>query len=97
MGTVHITYRSLVSLNGSALASRQPRTAATITSSGTSQATSITALQGEAAIITATTAVFVAVGASPTAASGAGDLVPAGGIVTLAGLRALDKVAVIDA
>lgn len=98
MATVHITFRNIVDLGASAVASRSPRAAQTITSSGTSQASTITALSGEIAAITAVGGpVFVAIGGTPVAASGAGDLIPDGGHLELGGLITGDKIAVINA
>jgi len=97
MATVHVTFRNAVQMGGSSILSREPRAAESLTSSGTSDATTITAQQGEVASITASGgAVYVAVGASPTAVSGAGDLVPDGGRLDIGAMLNGDKIAVID-
>lgn len=79
MATVHVTFFG-ATVNGSAsFYAPSPRVAQTITSSGTSQASTITALTGEVGAVTASGGdVWVNVGESPTAASGSGYLVPAG-------------------
>lgn len=98
MAIAHITFRDAVDMGGSSIMSRTPSQAATITTSGTSQATSIAALGGEVGVITVSGgAVFVAVGAAPVAASGSGDLVPDGGAIFIGRLLPGDKVAVINA
>jgi hypothetical protein len=69
-----------------------------ITSSGTSQATTATAASTDVARITSSGgAIWVKVGATPTAAAGSDHLVPDGGALDLVNLQVGDKIAVIDA
>lgn len=97
MATVQITFRDPVQVGGTSILSREPRVVQTITSSGTSQASTITGKTGEIADITASgNSVWIRVGANPTAATGTGDLVPDGGRVQIGFLQDGDKVAVID-
>lgn len=91
---VHITFRNASHVGGSSILSRAPRAAETIANSGTSQATSITALQGEIAHIEADAAVHIAVGA--TAVSGEGDLVQAGGMIDIGPMNTGDTISVIN-
>lgn len=96
MAKVQVTFRNGFNVGGSTVHCK-PRVAETITSSGTSQATTITASVNEIAHITASGgAVFINYGAAPTAASGSGDLIPDGGSLQIGGLASGDKVAVID-
>lgn len=98
MATVKITFRAPTNIGGTSVYSRAPRASETITSSASSQATTITAEAGEIATITASGgAVHVIAGPSPTAATTTGDLVPDGGRLELGFLLAGDKIAVIDA
>lgn len=98
MATVHVTFRNAVQVGGSSILSREPRAVETLTSSGSSAATTITARQGEVASITASSNdVFIAVGAAPTAVASAGDLVPAGSRLDIGFMQDGDKIAVIDA
>lgn len=98
MATAHVTFNRTYDVGGQALAAYAPSAAQTITTSGTSQQTTITAGYLDVATITVTGgAVFIAVGTNPTAASGAGYLIPDGGRLELAGLPASAKVAVINA
>ena len=100
MAIVHITFRSAFDLGGSVIPNKSPRVSETITSSGTSQPTTITALQGEVLDLTSVGgAVFIAVGQAPVATdSGAGvDLIADGASRQYGPLAAGDKVAVIDA
>ena len=74
-----------------------PRDTAKITTSGTSQATTITSA-GEYARISAVGGVIrYAVGQTPTALAGSGDWVLDGGTVDIGPLAIGDKIAVIDA
>lgn len=91
---VHITFRNASHLGGSSILSRSPRAAETIANSGTSQATTITALQGEIAHIESTDAVHIAV--SATAVTGAGDFIQAGGSLDIGPLNAGDTISVIN-
>lgn len=98
MATVHITFRAPTQVGGTSILSRSPRVAETLTSSGTSGATTISAHQGEIADIVASGgAVYVAIGANPTAVVGEGDLVPNGGRIQIGFMNTTDKVATIDA
>lgn len=98
MATVKITFRAPTNVGGTSVYSRAPRASQTITSSASSQASTITALTGEIATITASGgAVHVIVGSSPTAATTTGDLVPDGATLELGFMLDADKVAIIDA
>lgn len=92
-----ITFRSPVDIGAASVLSRQPRVSAALTPGATSSATTITALSGEVATVTALVDLYVAVAAAPVAVVGAGDLVPAGTTLILGGMIAGDKVAVIAA
>lgn len=97
MATVHITFRSAVGLGGASVEG-PPRVAETLSSSGSSEETSITSQVGEVATITAVGgAAFVAYGANPEAGQGVGDLLPDGARIQIGGLPAGSKVAVVDA
>lgn len=98
MATVHVTFRTAHNLGSAAIYSKSPRAAQTITSSAVSQQTTITAEAGEIATIAVTGgAIFIAIGANPTAASGAGDLIPDGAQLQLGILSAGNKIAIINA
>lgn len=98
MATVKITFRAPTNIGGTSVYSRQPRASQTITSSASSQASTITALAGEIATITASGgAVHVIAGSAPTAATTTGDLVPDGGSIELGFMLTGDKIAIIDA
>lgn len=96
MATAHITMRNAVSL-GAASVYGPVRAAETIDSGATSEATTIASRINEVITVTAVEDVFVALGDDPTAASGAGDLITAGGTRDFSGYPAGTKVAVIDA
>jgi hypothetical protein len=84
MATIHVTMFSATANGSASFYAASPRVAETITSSGSSQATTITALTGETASIVASGgAVWVLAGTSPTAVSGAGYLLPDGGRLEL--------------
>lgn len=91
---VHITFRNASHVGGSSILSRAPRAAETITNSGTSQTTTITALQGEICHIKADAAVHIAV--DTTAVSGEGDLVLAGSWIEIGPMNAGDTISVIN-
>lgn len=94
--TTHIKFCNAANLGGTAVEGK-PRAVQTITESGTSQASTITAEKNEIAVITATAAILVNYGpGTPVAASGSGDLIPAGARIVVA-LNEGDKVAVITA
>ncbi len=96
MAIAHITFRS--AMEGiKPVPAAMPRAAETITTSGTSAQTTITAKAGEMLRVTTDVGIFIAVGASPTAASGSGDYIPAGQVADLGYLTAGWKVAVIEA
>ena len=91
---VHVTFRNASHVGGSSILSRAPRAAETIANSVTSQATSITALQGEIAHIVADAAVHIAV--DTAAVSGEGDLVLEGTSIEIGPLNAGDTISVIN-
>jgi len=96
MATVRVTFRSAVSVGGSSVASK-PRVSEEMTSSGTSAASTITALAGEVArIVVSGGPVSVVVGTSPTATAAGGDLVLDGMMIEIGALADGDKIAVID-
>lgn len=98
MATVKITFRAPTNIGGTSVYSRAPRASQTITSSASSQATTITAEAGEIATITASGgAVHFIAGSAPTAATTTGDLVADGGRVDIGFMLAGDKIAIIDA
>lgn len=90
--TTHIKFCDAVDVGGSSIEAKA-RVAETITESGTSQATTITALQNEVAVITATADILVGYGSSPTAVADSGDLCTAGGRIFIR-MNAGDKIAV---
>jgi len=90
----HITFRNATQVGGSSILSRAPRAAQSITASGVSQATTITAQQNEIAHIESQEAVHVAV--SGTAVSGQGDLVQAGTAIDIGPLYEGDTVSIIQ-
>lgn len=94
--TTHITFRDAASYGGSSIVTK-PRVSETMTESGTSAASTITAVTGELCRITATADIYVNYGAAPTAASGSGDLVPAGGAIDIGPMSQGDKIAIITA
>lgn len=94
--TTHITFRDASDYGGSSIVTK-PRVSETMTESGTSAASTITALQGEVARITATADIHVAYGSSPTAAADTGDMVTAGGTIDVGPMSAGDKIAIITA
>ncbi|MGB0412333.1 MAG: hypothetical protein ACPGFA_12140 [Pikeienuella sp.] len=95
MANVHVTFRDAVQVGGSSIISREPRVSESRTSSGSSAATAITAVDGEVIQISTDGAIRVAVGSAPTAASGSGDMLTAG-TYQLGLAKAGDKVAFID-
>ena len=103
MATVHVTI-SRVDDRGDTggalpLVTSVPEAAQTITSSGTSAASTIAAAKADGLVwsVTATSNVFVAFGASPTAVSGSGHLVLAGQTRDFSVTAAGEKIAVKDA
>lgn len=75
-----------------------PSAAQTITTSGISQASTITATNGDTACVKVSGGrVFIAFGASPTAASNSGYMLNDGDADYFCNLKAGDKIAVIDA
>ncbi len=91
---VHITFGNVSQMGGTSILSRTPRAAETIANSGTSQATTITALQHEIAHIEADAAVHVNV--STAAVSGEGYLVQAGAAIDIGPLNDGDTITVIN-
>ena len=97
MATVHLTMGGAMGI-GAPVYAAIPRAVQTITSSGTSQQSTISGADGDYASVTASGgAVFFLVGQNPTAASGRGYLVPDGGTKDVGPLKWNDKIAVIDA
>lgn len=96
MAKVHITFHSAMG-GGAPISGCRPHSAETIVSSGTSQATTISASVGDFISVTALSDVYSAIGTAPVAASGSGDLVPAGATKTFGPASAGFKVAIIDA
>ena len=92
--TTHITFRDPSDYGGSSILSK-PRASETLTETGTSAQSTITAKQGEVCHIAATAAIYVNYGASPTAAADSGDMINAGGQIDIGPMNALDKVAII--
>ena len=76
----HIKFCSVEHMGGSSIEGRA-RVAQTMTETGTSAASTITALEGEVAVITSTVDIHVNIGA--TAAPNVGDVVTAGGRLAL--------------
>lgn len=96
MATAHIAFGGAMSA-GAPVFPTKPRAAESITTSGTTQSTTIEANQGEYAHITASGgSIFIAIGETPTAASGSGWLVSDGETRTCGVLKQGEKVAVID-
>lgn len=97
MANAHVTFGGAMGGNAPVYASI-PDAAQTIASTSSSAASTITAQSGNFARIAAFGGgVFIAVGPSPVAASGAGYYVADGGVLDLGPLKQGDKVAVIDA
>jgi len=97
MATAHIAFGGAMSA-GAPVYPKMPRVAETITTSASSQETTISANQGEYAHVTASGgSIFIAIGSSPTAASGSGWLISDGETRNCGVLKAGDTVAVIDA
>lgn len=94
--TTHITFRDPSDYGGSSILGK-PRASETMTESGTSAQTTITAKQGEVCHITATAAIHVEYGLNPTAAADSGDMITAGGALDIGPMNAGDKIAIITA
>lgn len=98
MATVHVNFEDPTNIGGTSVFSAYPRASEDFTSSGTSQATTITALANEVASITSSGgAIWAKAGQSPTAAAGDNHLVADGETKSIGGLRAGDTIAIIDA
>lgn len=98
MSSLHVAFFAPINIGGTSIYAREPRAAETLAVSGTSAATTITAMQGEVASVTAQGgAIFVRIGSAPTAASGTGYLIPDGSTREIGFLNTSDKVAGIDA
>lgn len=82
---------------GAPVLSPRPDATATITTSGTSQATTITSAGSYARISAVGGVVRYAIGSAPVALAGSGDWVLDGGTVDIGPLSFGDKIAVIDA
>ena len=97
MATVQITFGAAV--DGVApVAAMQPAAAETITSSGTSQATTITTRRGQICSVTASGGnVWVTAAGTPTASAGTTHLVPDGATRDFGFLEDGWRIAVIDA
>ncbi len=97
MATVQINFDDPANIGGTSVFNAYPRASEDLTSSGTSQQTTITAIAGEVASITASGgAVWVKAGQSPTAAAGDNHLVADGETKTIGLLRDGDEIAIID-
>ena len=97
MATFHVAF-ARAGDSGIDVMPAKPRATQTITTSGTSQASTIEATQGDQCEVTASGGdVFIAFGAAPTAASNSGYLIPNGATKYYGNLKPGDKVAVIDA
>lgn len=94
--TTHITFRDAAQFGGASIPSK-PRASETMTESGASAQTTITARLGEICRITTTVDIMVNYGANPTAAVDSGDMVTAGGSIDIGPMSAGDKVAIITA
>lgn len=92
--TTHITFREASDFGASSALS-VPRASQTMTESGTSAQSTITAKQGEVCHIEATASIFVNYGSNPTAASGSGDMIQGGTSLDVGPLNAGDKIAII--
>lgn len=96
MATVHVAFSGATAA-GAPVYPAAPKQAETLTSSASSQQTSISADGSAYAHVSASGgAVFVSIGQNPTAASGAGWLVADGETKSFGVLKEGDKVAVID-
>ena len=96
MATVHLRMGSAMG-GGAPVNSPIPDAAQTMTSSGTSTPSTIAAKGGEyLRVVASGGAVYVAVGAAPTAGANLGDMVPDGGAFDCGPLKAGDKVAIKD-
>jgi len=97
MANAHIRFGGCMG-GGAPVLSPMPRASATINTTSTSAATSITANSGDFVRVVASGGpVRIAIGPNPTAIAGAGDVVLDGMAVDLGPLSAGDKVAAIDA
>ena len=97
MATLHLVF-ARAGDSGIEVMPAKPRVAETITTSGTSQQSNISAETGDFAAVTVTGGnVWLRFGASPPAASGGGWLLADGDTIYLGGLTLGDKLAVIDA
>lgn len=96
MATVHIRFGGVMG-SGAPVYAPIPKRAETITSSGSSQASTKAADGGDYCTVTSSGgAVFVAIGQAPVAASGSGDMIPDGSSIDFGPLTDGDKVAIIN-
>jgi hypothetical protein len=97
MASVKVSFGAFHNIGGTAVYTKAPRIAETLTSSGVSQQTANAATPGEFVTITSTGgAVHVMAGANPTASPTAGYIVSDGDTKNLGPLAAGDEVAILD-
>ncbi len=97
MATVNVRIGSVMGAGASVYAPI-PRSAEAVTSGATSAQASGVAQQGDYLTVTSVGgAVWVKIGANPTAAAGSTDLIPDGGTRDFGPLKEGEKVAIIDA
>jgi len=97
MATVKVSFGAYHNIGGTAVYTKAPRIAETITSSASSQQTTNPATAGEFVTITAIGgAVHVIGGANPTASASVGYIVADGETKNLGPLAAGDEVAILD-
>lgn len=96
MATAYIRFGRVMG-GGAPVYSPTPNATATITTSGTSQATTVSAQEGDFIRVTASGgAIRIAIGAAPVALAGSGDWLLDGDTMDLGPLKYGDKIAVID-
>ena len=99
MAEINIKFTHALPVLGASIENAKPTLVEDITSSGTSQATSITAPNDDCMVCVESIGsgdVWVKIGASPTAAVGSDHAIAAGQVRYFAGVSAGDAVAVID-
>ena len=97
MATVKVSFGTFHNIGGTAVYTKAPRVAETITSSASSQQTTNTATSGEFVTVSASGgAVHIIAGANPTASATVGYLLQDGATMNLGPLAAGDEVAILD-
>lgn len=97
MATLHVRFGAAMG-GGAPIYAPTPSAAQSITTSGSSQASTVSATQGDIGTVKVTGGnVYVTVGQSPTASAGAGFYLGDGDRVDFGPLRGGDKIAVINA